>query len=194
MPLFGTSPLSSFFGMEDVLIIQRPACDSASFDWSDFPILQRDSFFPPSHSPINDEISKSIPVMTPEAFSTSSLDSDFSIASSRSSESNKQVKFSTTLEIRTHSIVLGNHPCCRSLPVELGWEYDDIECIDLEVHELNKAYHRGVRRRSYLERKSLLKCFLGDLEVQSMRETNLRKAAPSSRQLLNMGGVNTPKV
>lgn len=82
--------------------------------------------------------------------------------------------------------MLGDHPLCKTLPIELGWEYDDTECIDMELHELNKAYYGGVRRRSYLERKHLLKTFMGELEIQFEVNAILRKAAPSSRQLAQL--------
>ncbi len=55
-----------------------------------------------------------------------------SFRSSASSQSKKRrktsskVRFSPTIEVRTHSIVLGEHPFCEDgLPLELGWDYED---------------------------------------------------------------------
>ncbi|KAG7367707.1 hypothetical protein IV203_030378 [Nitzschia inconspicua] len=82
----------------------------------------------------------------------------------------KRVRFATALEVRTYSIVLGDHPLCESLPLSLGWEYQESEFLDLETHEQSKqrwmpyryghsnlaAASHGVNRLSYLERKHLL--------------------------------------
>jgi hypothetical protein len=182
MPLIVTAPLSASCGMDDRLIIQRPPCESASFDWSDFPIIQHDSFFP---SPMATEYQNTSDSGMEDALSTASSDSDLLMASTKPSNS-RRVQFSTTLEVRTHSIVLGDHPLCSALPVELGWEYDDADCIDLGLYELNKFYYGGVRRRSYMERKYLLQEFIGEHELQLEAQLNLRKAAPSSRQLVQM--------
>lgn len=51
-----------------------------------------------------------------------------SSASFRSKKRQKtgKVRFSPTLEVRTHSIVLGDHPFCEDgLALELGWDYKD---------------------------------------------------------------------
>ena len=55
-----------------------------------------------------------------------------SFRSSASSQSKKRrktsskVRFSPTVEVRTHSIVLGEHPFCEDgLALELGWDYED---------------------------------------------------------------------
>lgn len=184
-PLLATAPLSASCGMDDRLIIQRPPCESVSFDWSDFPIIiQHDSFFPSSMATEYQNTSDS-GMEDAISISTASSDSDLLMASTKPSNS-RRVQFSTTLEVRTHSIVLGDHPLCSALPVELGWEYDDTERIDLELYELNKFYYGGVRRRSYMERKHLLQEFIGESELQSEAQINLRKAAPSSRQLVQM--------
>lgn len=55
-----------------------------------------------------------------------------SMLSSTPSYNNKKnqkttkVRFSPTLEVRTHNIVLGDHPFCEDgLALELGWDYED---------------------------------------------------------------------
>jgi hypothetical protein len=99
--------------------------------------------------------------------------------------SKRRVRFASALEVRTYSVVLGDHPLCESLPLSLGWGYDPTPCwVDLETHEdsKNSHYHchnstipyryhgkqqqhqyshtvaaaHGVYRLSYLERKQLL--------------------------------------
>lgn len=120
-----------------------------------------------------------------DVISTASQDSDLMMATTKPSSS-RRVQFSANLEVRTHSVVLGDHPLCSALPVELGWEYNDAESIDMELHESNKFYYGGVRRRSYMERKHLLQEFVAQNELESDIQLNLRKGAPSSRGLVNL--------
>lgn len=50
----------------------------------------------------------------------------------------RNVRFSSSLEVRTYSLVLGDHPMCDDgLAIELGWEYDEIDGkrVDLHIHE-----------------------------------------------------------
>lgn len=95
----------------------------------------------------------------------------------------RSVRFAPSLEVRTYSLVLGDHPLCDDgLAIELGWEYDEKEGrkIDLRIHEdcklltvLSTTYTSSSRggimhhchghshnnycsRRSYLQRKQLL--------------------------------------
>lgn len=191
IPLFessSTPPISASYGLEDHLTIQRPPCESISFNWSDFPIIQQHSYcqIPSQHLALNKSCQYPPEIIMPTSsssdLSTSSTDTNFSTIPTNS----KRVSFSTSLEVRTHSIVLGDHPCCRSLPVELGWDYADTEFVDIDSHELNKMYYGPVRRRSYLERKSLLESFsLGD-EVRCQIQSKLRKSAPTSADLSGM--------
>ena len=185
-PLFGTGPISPSSASENKVIIRRPACEPMSFDWSDFPIIIQHNYVPDDTPTQTLSFSHSIA----DAISTSSSKGELSISSTKSSRFNKRVTFSTTLEVRTHSIVLGDHPCCESFPVELGWDYDATQCVELETHERNKAYCAGVKRRSYFERKHLLQDYVADLEVQCKAQSNLHKTAPSSRQLADLDPDN----
>eukprot|EP00980_Cylindrotheca_fusiformis_P007155 scaffold1505_cov118-Cylindrotheca_fusiformis.AAC.5 len=182
IPFLGatTTPQSSC-GMEDRLIIQRPPCESASFDWSDFPIIEQDSYFPESFTTTSDCEDVSTDSTMEDTISTASLDTDLMTASATRKP---RVQFSASLEVRTHSVVLGNHPLCSALPVELGWEYNETERIDLELHESNKFYYGGVRRRSYVERKRLLSEFVDESELEV--DLQMKKTGPSSRQLAHM--------
>lgn len=191
MPLFSSSLSSpSSCGMEDRLIIHPPASESISFDWSDFPIiLQQDvNIVFPSYEDhfYKADDSSSSSTCTYELSSRSS-DSDLSSTSNIRFSSSKRVSFSPGLEIRTHSIVLGDHPCCPSLALELGWEYDETEIVNMDIHEQHKV---KCRRRSYIERKHLLRQVSGmtETEIQE-RSNNMRHSAPSSRHLCDMTGI-----
>jgi len=199
LPLIPATPLSSSCGMNDRLIIQRPPSEAGPFAWSDFPIIETDSIFQriTAHNAYSSSFSSPLDSYMEDSLSTSSHDSYVSLSStekrsfssSASSRNNKLVKFSPTLEVRTHSIILGDHPLCTILPVELGWDYADTEHVDLELHEMQKAYHGKARRRSYLERKQLLQDFVAEENLQSNlhQQPNLRKGGSSSRQLTAMG-------
>jgi hypothetical protein len=201
MPLFSTGLAfaSSSCGMEDRLIIRPPACESLSFDWSDFPVIQQHdvNVHFPSYPLADAEVQKptaSKPLYLEYESSATDLysctsDSDLSSASSTKSSS-KRVSFSSSLQIRTHSIVLGDHPFCRSLALELGWEYDDTELVNMEIHEQHKPGYNTCRRRSYIERKNLLRRVSGMTESEIRDQSNhMRHSAPSSRQLSEMAGV-----
>jgi hypothetical protein len=166
--------------MQKNLIIQRPACESMSFDWSDFPIVQQQDVHFEQRSSCYFDMEK--PSRHYHHVPSCDSDSDLSLStksstSSSSSSSSKRVAFSNSLEIRTHSIVLGDHPCCKSLPIELGWDYDETQRIDLEAHEQYKQYGI-IRRRSYLERKNLLRRFLAATELEQA-SNNLHHSAPT---------------
>jgi hypothetical protein len=155
-----------------------------SFDWSDFPIVQHQDVHFEQRSSCYFEKEKP----SCHHHYVPSSDSDLSLStksSTSSSSSSKRVAFSNSLEIRTHSIVLGDHPCCKSLPVELGWDYDETQQIDLEAHEQYKQYGI-VRRRSYMERKNLLRRFLAAAELE-LASNNLHHSAPTiSHHLCDM--------
>merc|ERR1712227_970945 len=124
--------------------------------------------------------------------SSSDLSMDFSKNSSSSSSSLKRVSFSEIIQVRTHNIVLGEHPCCAQLALELGWEHDgEGRKVDLNQHESAKSalevhtptghrrrYRIESRRLSYFERKALLKEVAG-MTDEEIRQTTLRHAAPS---------------
>lgn len=82
----------------------------------------------------------------------------------------KTVSFNKVLEIRQHSLTVGDHPSCRdSLPISLDWEHAEPILIDVDGFE---AQRKGVRRRgdemrlSYFERKSKLQCVSGLTEAE----------------------------
>mmetsp|Transcript_78324 Transcript_78324/g.108853 ORF Transcript_78324/g.108853 Transcript_78324/m.108853 type:complete len:238 (-) Transcript_78324:56-769(-) len=175
LPMMAMSPLSTSCGAEDRLIIQRqtPSSDSYSFDWSDFPVIQQEDVYGgsfPTPSP-------SASAMFSSSSRTTSFDSSCGVGSSTCSSTasdsdtemeevnarTRKVTFASKIQVRTHTIVLGDHPCCDSLPLELGWEYNDGEVSAAATEAAATKYYTSrtrrrsaARRRSYLERKELL--------------------------------------
>lgn len=113
-----------------------------------------------------------------------------------------KVRFAPTLEVRTHSVVLGDHPWCEDgLALELGWDYEVSRDICqsqqtaklrepprwrlLTHHHGNKnkkkvMYSRHPRQRSQQERKRLL------LEVGGCSETELELRRFQAKILLEL--------
>lgn len=110
-----------------------------------------------------------------------------------------KVRFSPTLEVRTHSIVLGDHPFCEDgLALELGWDYEDSKDICGNGVEHNPPRWRRLipnypypkrclnsssshpRHLSAVERKRLL------LEVGGCSETEIRLRQFQTRILLQV--------
>ena len=59
----------------------------------------------------------------------------------------KSVRFGQC-NVRRYSQVMGNHPCCSiGCPLELGWDYQQGECLDVDTYE---ACHRS----SYYQKSS----------------------------------------
>ena len=96
--------------------------------------------------------------------------SSMSHNSNTSKPKTTKVRFSPTLEVRTHNIVLGDHPWCEDgLALELGWDYVDSRdiCQNKEPRlprwrspnmqtRKHKRSSSPPRQLSYLERKKLL--------------------------------------
>lgn len=173
------------YGMGEHLVIQPSIVPTGpmTFDWSDFPFVLRNECFMGAGTSANEEDLK-VPLHVD--ISACSSDSDLSTTSSDASckTHRRKVSFSDKMHVRTHSIVLGDHPCCSQLALELGWEHDDGSFI-----EMQKDTHKRLRRRSYFERKALLK-EVGGLTDDEIRKTTLRQAAPSSRDLSAMQGIS----
>lgn len=105
------------------------------------------------------------------------------------------VKFSPFMEIRTHPVVLGDHPCCsRGLALELGWEHQEEEVVDFDLYESSRQCQRRRNsdlRLSYWQRRNLLEASTGlseqELVLQEQRswreqldrEAAFRDRAPS---------------
>ena len=171
-----SSPTTAFCcGLEATQTRTRPLHDvhaaliPETFSWSDFPII--------IHEEEDDCFAVRLPATAPTVADFSSPPSTSYSPNNVASESREQrstrekkkiVRFAPSLEIRTHSLVLGDHPWCEDgLAIDLGWEYDD--CMQQQQQEQRQLFTRrssistrlyhnrsSPRRRSCLERKRLL--------------------------------------
>jgi hypothetical protein len=214
-------PCHAAMKTEGLLVIQRPSCESFSFfDWSDFPVVRQQAAFDdvPSCAPLmaNEDYastscgggagdiglspSSSPPFNSLRSASTKSSVMPNSSSSSSSNNNNNQrrrVSFADNIQVRTHSIVLGDHPCCTLLPLTLGWEYNDETTTGLSLRnagyssqERQHQHCRGptIRRRTYLERKDILKRVSGmtDAEIKHIVTTNLHAMVTISHNLCTL--------
>ena len=187
MSLFSSSYGSSC-GMQ--FTIEPPSIET-SFSWSDFPVVVENceaNFYSSRRTPSPFELELK------SSESSSQQQQQEKKISRSASQNSKRVSFSASLEIRTHSLTLGDHPFCSALPLQLGWEYDDTELVNLDMYEQHKAFRGKVNRLTYLERKNLLKRVSGmsDQDIQEASPSmyhacgTLRHAAPSQRELCGM--------
>lgn len=119
----------------------------------------------------------STPIMPWETVSDDGFDDDttnFSISSDEETissskkddddSSRKSVKFSDVLEIRSHPVVLGSHPCSSGLALELDWEAQELELVDFDLYESSRKFqrrHMHQLRLTYWERRRLLELSTG---------------------------------
>ena len=208
MDASATNIFGSSCGMQDLMIVQHPSPSAAafSFDWSDFPVIhQHGTLLSTSHAQHHDQ--QHAPVTPPlEQSISQQLQQPCQQEDERENEDprpnhehklhRKTVSWGS-LEIRVHSLVLGDHPCCSgALPLQLGWEYDDTELVNLDTYEQHKHYSPTVKKQyyvsspskrsryqlpprlSYLERKNLLK------RVAGMSERDLRDALEEQQLMM----------
>ena len=89
-------------------------------------------------------------------------------------------------------MVLGNHPLCHFFPVELGWQYNDSEYINLDIYEQTKGPRRGqVPRLSFIERKLLLKHVGGVSEEELSRDQPFLSGTNRLRHSSSIHGDDT---
>ena len=226
-----STPLSPLFRPKNPLtmtiLVIPPILALETFDWSDFPVVQRDPIYESSctscgitvnhlsdngddscssenennnqkalHSNEDDD---SLPDLNSIGSDESDLSvttntvtsSDSAVTTHLSDNHNKRVTFAEHVHIRRHSLVIGDHPCCSQLALELSWEHDGGEWALLEEQREDGTgrRHTNTRRRSYLERKNLLKD-IGGMTDAEIRETTLRHAAPSIGDLSAMQGIS----
>ena len=113
--------------------------------------------------------------------SPSSIDLSLSTTTREDLSSQRNVRFSQHLKVRTYNLVLGDHPLCSNgLAIEHGWDYDSHhgEKIDMQLHEGASTWSSSSRhlrnniscpRRSHLDKKRLL------LEVAGCSEDELNE-------------------
>lgn len=85
----------------------------------------------------------------------------------------RSIKFSDIMEVRSHAVVLGNHPCSSGLALELSWEPSDIEVVNFEVFEnsrQSRRRHISQLRLSYYERRRLLEKSTGLSEYELVKQ------------------------
>jgi len=96
----------------------------------------------------------------------------------------KSVSFSN-LEIRTHSVVVGDHPHCK-LPLSLGWPHVmESTVVPIDEYE-NMRPPRRVRnnlKMTYFERKNILKRIAGFTEKDILREERRSKSMQNLRAM-----------
>jgi hypothetical protein len=156
-----------------------------SFSWEDFPVVAQNDYSFVVLLKSDNETTRTPNMMELSSTSSSSSEDDSLVSEEDDSvtmlpslREKRRVKFAPWIEMRTHSITLGDHPLCEVLPLSLGWEYDQ-ECIHLETHEQSKKVTRycnsGPSRLSYLERKHRLVHVAGFSSQQLMNHVTTMK-------------------
>lgn len=182
---------------------------SFSFGWSDFPVVHQHS---DDSMDYNYHHATYLYPQKPEPSQSPSQELGFESHAQPTSpqkarrQHRKQVSWGSALEIRTHSVILGDHPCCRdSLPLQLGWEYNESELVNMDVYELHKKqsscypnisyfsqqHKRGSNskqppRLTYMERKTLLKHVGGMTEHDLAQASGFKHVERSTTQLCAM--------
>jgi hypothetical protein len=61
----------------------------------------------------------------------------------RSDKRPRRVTFSSIAEIRTHDVILGDHPFCRGgMALACGWAHGETELVDLDVYDAHSQHRR----------------------------------------------------
>ena len=88
------------------------------------------------------------------------------------------------LKIRSHSVILGDHPCCSAgCPLELGWEYQSETEVSVDEYETSRAPRRNSREMltTWRERRELLSEYTdGDVRRATRK---LQRSKRSTRDL-----------
>jgi hypothetical protein len=95
----------------------------------------------------------------------------------------KSVGFAS-IDIRRHSIVIGDHPCCTmGCPLSLGWDYSDAVAQTLEQYEATRSPRRTRRdlRTSHEERRAMLADEHSDGEIRRAARKLHRERSCSAR-------------
>ena len=106
--------------------------------------------------------------------------------------SRKSVAFST-VAIREHSVVVGDHPCAAdSLPLSLGWAHaEESRVVDLNTYEILRSSHRRCvsdMQLSFVDRKNILQRVGGLSERDIVHE---QRRAFRDDQIAHMRRVHT---
>ena len=102
----------------------------------------------------------------------------YSDTSSPTTTGRKTVKFSS-LTIRSHAVVLGDHPCCSSgCPLELSWEHEGETELSIDEYETSRPQRRSRNqmRTTWLERREWLSEYSdGDVRRQNRKLQRSRR-------------------
>ena len=186
-----------------------------TFSWSDFPIIvhqEEDDYFavrlPATKAPTAADFSSSS-WSPPTSITSYSLRNDEASESRdktyshqfccSTSKKKKNVRFAPSLEIRTHSLVLGDHPWCEDgLAIDLGWEYedaflqDDYTVVDFQSHKDCKQQQQKKQQEQQLifTRRSSISTRLCHNRGSSRRRSYLER----KRLLLEVGGYSNEEL
>ena len=162
-----------------------------TFSWSDYPIVVHQDEIgddEDDNSVINYDCYGPIPMVTASSY--------YRPLASTNKEKTKDVssvRFASSLDVRTFSLILGDHPWCEDdLPIELGWEYNmkQVEDDNKDIH--NQLPPSSPSRLSYLERKNLLINVAGytkeELKLKMMKKKtsdNIRRPLQKSSKSIS---------
>jgi hypothetical protein len=190
-------------------IYHRPIIDT--FSWSDFPInVHKEEIIDDDEDDNNDnndnnnnnnnnnndndndnsfdnhyDCNGSIPMITASSYYCS-LTSTTTTTTEKTKAVSNNVRFAPSLDVRTFSLILGDHPWCKDdLAIELGWEYNMEQVEDDDNQRTNSiSYYSHMptssspSRLSHLERKNLLIDVAGytkeELELEMMTKRKNR--------------------
>lgn len=121
-----------------------------SYGWSDFPAVG-ETFAIPMAEAEEVAIATRYP---PKAI-------DESVARDRAeipARHEHRVSFDTAIQVRTHDLELGDHPCCLGgMALQCGWAYSEDTIVDLNTHESHALKRRGNELRlSFRQRRKRL--------------------------------------
>jgi hypothetical protein len=90
----------------------------------------------------------------------------------------KKVTFNDSVEIRTHNVILSNHPCCPQMALECDWPHN-IAIVSLAHIEAKSKRKEQDLRLSFMARRARLSATMG----LSNKELFQRQRALSSSSL-----------
>lgn len=111
------------------------------------------------------------------------VDLSASMASLSTTPSSKKVSF-TSLHIRQHSVILGDHPCCTvGLPVALGWDVQCESSISLDDYEATRLRRRSRHdlRLSLEDRRTMLSDTVSPEDVRRVQRKLHRERRCTNR-------------
>jgi hypothetical protein len=101
----------------------------------------------------------------------------------RIKRNSKKVSFAN-IKIRSHCIVIGDHPCCTmGFPLALGWDYTDAESLTLDKYEASRSPRRTRRelRTTSEERRLVLTDEHSEGEIRRAQRKLHRERSSSAR-------------